>query len=800
MSLDVITTSSVCSPAKNPLLAATAGDLARETPSAPADPTALVLDAATPLGAAAKAILSRPLCSRYDDAVVVGPDQRRRVLPVRPVFEELALHFSYRARHDTVTELPNRVVLAEQIQALLSRQPFRTADSQPALLCIDLGGFKSVNAEHGHEVGDSILRQFADRLRNLSRPGDIVARLAGDEFALLLTTVLKPAEALAVANRIVLAGITPFFVGERVLHLGASVGVACLEVAAREQSSRPVDVLLQRADEAMYLAKQGGRARAQLYDVTAAAAARTHREGEGMARDLRAALINGELDLHYQPKVALPECRVFEVEALARWQHPLRGAISPAEFIPVAERNGLIGDVGRWALRESCRQIRAWSDELAAENPALRPPVVAVNVSAYQLADPEFVTDVAAALSEYGLDADRLGLEITESAAVDDLPATIERLRELKVLGVTLSLDDFGTGYSSLTLMRQLPIDCVKIDKSFIDHIDTSAGEAVLVRLVIEGAHSLGLTVCAEGIERRGQWEQLVAFGCDSIQGYLLGVPAPAELTDPRPHKLRPPDVVAGDNTNTRVPLLPGSGQLTSLATPEGILTYVSAECVEMCGYQPAEMVGHPAADFMRFEDQTLFDDGEWSSIASPRMNRDFRLRHRDGHDVWVEADVRIVFDPATRLPTHILSTMRDISARIGVQQSLADRDRQLHAAFSASPVGISLTTPEGKMLQANPALCTLLGRSENELLACSISDLVHPDEHADRKLFDQLIAGERTRYQVDKRFLRPDGTWVWTNLQVTRVDDNDGTCAYVLAHVQGSGAPENHAPENHAQ
>lgn len=509
--------------------------------------SSLVLDADTPLDQASRAFLGRPSGSRYDDAIVLSPSGKVRVVSVTPVFEDLNVHFEHRSMHDALTGLPNRLLLAEHVHTAVARHRPAPGSTQPALLFIDLDGFKLVNDDHGHTVGDALLKMFAHRLGDLVRPGDVVARLGGDEFAVLLTDGAHRDQAVSVAERVVMAAAAPFLIDSHVLHIGASVGVALFETTTALTRS-PVEVLLQQADEAMYLAKRSGRGRAHLYDTTAADIGRDHRAGAGLLRDLRTAIDTNNLELHYQPKVTLPGGHVTGMEALLRWQHPRRGWISPAEFIPLAERTGLINDIGTWVLHRVCAQIAEWTQDITAEGGNLQTPLVAVNVSPRQLAQPNFVTEVAHILATHHVAADRLEIEITETAAIDDLTTTTTVLQGLRELGVTLSLDDYGTGYSSLTLMRELPLDCVKIDKSFVDRLDADPSAAVIVRLVIEASHSLGLTVCAEGVERVEQLEHLVALGCDTAQGYLLGVPAPAHRTDPRPRTL---DVVTAPNSET---------------------------------------------------------------------------------------------------------------------------------------------------------------------------------------------------------------------------------------------------------
>lgn len=467
--------------------------------------TVVVRGNATLTHAAEMLVSSLPLVTD----VVVDDDGQIGLIPAAVVLAALADGYRLAALTDALTGLPNRLAV-QSGEVLLGGHPA----APPALLYVDLDRFKQVNDTYGHRAGDGVLVEFAQRLQSCLRPQDVVARVGGDEFVVLLDGA-DEMTACAVAERIVLTAAAPFVVDGHVVTTGASVGIALPGDTDGRQLLSPSEVLLHHADAAMYRAKASGRGQWARLDDTG------QDVGPPMSRRLRAALEGDRLQVHYQPKVALVSGRVVEVEALCRWQEPDLGSIPPSTFIPLAEQVGLIVPLGRWVLEQACAQARSWLDE----GRDLR---VAVNVSAVQLARPELVDEVTSALARAGLPADRLRLEITESAALSEPLATVTRLRRLAALGVQLSLDDFGTRYSSLSLLRSLPVHGLKIDKSFVDGVDTDHQDAAMVRLLVELGHRLGLTVIAEGVERNEQLAVLRDLGCDAVQGYLLGRPVPA--------------------------------------------------------------------------------------------------------------------------------------------------------------------------------------------------------------------------------------------------------------------------------
>jgi diguanylate cyclase (GGDEF)-like protein/PAS domain S-box-containing protein len=419
------------------------------------------------------------------------------------------------ALHDRLTGLPNRVLLRDRVEHALARAGRRGASV--ALLIADIDRFKLINESLGHDGGDRLLVAVAERLTELLRPGDTVARMGGDEFALLCEDVGGYHEAVGIASRVVGAFEKPFHVQGADLSLTASVGVAVGSIAGPAP-----ELLLRDADVAMYRAKDGGRDRFEVFDETMLADAT---ERLSVENDLRRGIALGQLRLYYQPIVHIDTGAIAGFEALVRWQHPVRGLLPPAEFIPSAEETGLIVPLGRYVLAESCRQAATWAG-MHVSGERLR---ISVNVSAKQLVQPGWSDEVAQVLAESGLAPRQLVLEITESVLMDDTDTTAVRLEELRRLGVRIAIDDFGTGYSSLGYLRRLPVDILKIDKSFIDGVAEGPHESALARAVVKLASTLRLEAVAEGVNNRKQLLQLRRLRCPYGQGYYFSRPQPPE-------------------------------------------------------------------------------------------------------------------------------------------------------------------------------------------------------------------------------------------------------------------------------
>src|SRR5215218_611903 len=425
---------------------------------------------------------------------------------------DLQEQLHHQAYHDPLTGLANRALFRDEVRVALADGDERGI----AVLFIDLDDFKTVNDTLGHAVGDELLRAAGRRLTHCTRDGDLVARLGGDEFAVMCRHPHEPERAgVDVAKRVLDAFQVPVSVGSHLLPVRLSVGVA-----TSEHSGGRTEHLLRDADVAMYEAKEAGKARYAIFDpAMREVVVRRH----GLRKELERALARGELDVRFQPIINLESGETEAMEALVRWDHPERGVLGPAEFIPLAEETGLIVPVGRFVLEESCHRAQHWSQPGS-------PLSVHANLSARELEDEQLISTVAAVLKDTGLEPGRLVLEITETLLVRDAERGATTLNGLRDLGVRLALDDFGTGYSSLSYLRTLPLDVLKIAKEFIDGIAVSDEDAAFVRLIIELAGTVGLTVIAEGIETEAQLHILQRLGCDQGQGFLYSRPLPDEL------------------------------------------------------------------------------------------------------------------------------------------------------------------------------------------------------------------------------------------------------------------------------
>jgi diguanylate cyclase (GGDEF)-like protein/PAS domain S-box-containing protein len=434
----------------------------------------------------------------------------------RDITERKALEqqLKYQAFHDSLTGLPNRALLMDRLDHALARAS--RDGSTLAVLFMDLDNFKVVNDSLGHDAGDRLLVKVARRLRGCLRPEDTAARLGGDEFAVLLEGVTDEGEAVRVADRIGEALRTPFSLGAHEARADASIGVALGRPGVQAGD------LLRNADIAMYGAKAGGKARHAVFEEKMDERAARRLEAENR---FRKAIERGEIVAHYQPKVSLGDGAVVGMEALARWADPDRGLVLPSGFIPMAEETGLIVPMGESVLREACRRAAAWRKE----HPEAEPPVVWVNLSPRQFHRADVVGQVSSVLEETGLNPRCLGLEITEGVVMSDAESTVRTLRCLKALGVKLAIDDFGKGYSSLNYVKRFPVDCLKIDRSFVCGIREHPEDLAIVQAVITLGRALGMEVVAEGVETAEQLDLLRGLGCDQGQGYLFARPMPAE-------------------------------------------------------------------------------------------------------------------------------------------------------------------------------------------------------------------------------------------------------------------------------
>jgi diguanylate cyclase (GGDEF)-like protein len=425
----------------------------------------------------------------------------------------MVMEMCHLAEHDALTDLPNRLLLNDRFTQAISMA--RRNQKRVAVLFLDLDGFKQINDSLGHTVGDKLLRSVAERLLTCVRKSDTVSRWGGDEYVILLSEVGQPEDAAVSATKIIAELKGEHSIGKYRLHITASIGISTYPEGGEE-----AETLIKNADMAMYHAKENGRDNYQFFEkeMNSRAVARQSLEGE-----LRYALERDELLLHFQPKINLKTGAITSVEALVRWQHPERGLLQPGQFLAVAEDSGLILGIGRWVLREACRQMRAWLDAGLSAVP------VAVNISPREFRSADFFESVRAALKQTDLDPKFLELEITEAVLMQNAASTSSALAELKAIGVRLAVDDFGTGYSSLSYLTRFPIDALKLDQSFVRNINVNKNDAIVARTIITMGRSLKLTVIAEGVETKEQLAFLQAAGCDEAQGYYFSRPVAAE-------------------------------------------------------------------------------------------------------------------------------------------------------------------------------------------------------------------------------------------------------------------------------
>ena len=421
----------------------------------------------------------------------------------------------HEALHDSLTGLPNRSLFTDRLRHSVARA--QRTDTPVAVLFCDLDGFKTVNDSLGHRTGDRLLVSVAERLADTLQPTDTIARVGGDEFAVLLEELREPGDAARTAQRLLDSLKPPFELREREFFISASIGIAT--------GTEEAETLLRDADLAMYRAKNRGKGRYAIFEPSMHTAVV---ERLDLEVDLKGAIERNELVLAYQPIFSLRSGAVAGVEALVRWRHPTRGLVLPEQFVPLAEESGVIRELGRWVLRTACHQGALWRARYPG-HPGLQ---IGVNVSGAQLREPGLVEEVAEALATAQLDAPGLTLEITETALMGSFEAAIEQLDALKRLGVDLAIDDFGIGYASLRYLRRMPLDALKIEKSFVDGIGRPDDEPALLRAIVDLADIFGLEVIAEGIERAEQRERLMELGCDLGQGHLLSEPLDAADAD----------------------------------------------------------------------------------------------------------------------------------------------------------------------------------------------------------------------------------------------------------------------------
>ena len=410
----------------------------------------------------------------------------------------------YMAHHDALTELANRVLLNERLEQTLGRE------EMVAVHHLDLDQFKAVNDTFGHHAGDKLLKIVAERLRGLVRETDTIARMGGDEFVIVQAPIADPADATSLAQRVIDLLSEPYDIDDHQAVIGASIGIS----VGPGDGTTP-DRLLRNADLALYRAKGDGRGTFRFFEPVMDLQMQTRRV---MEQDLRKALPAGEFELHYQPVVNLASNEISGFEALIRWNHPTKGMISPASFIPLAEEIGFIVPMGEWVIRQACATAAQWPENLH----------IAVNISAVQFRNPGLMQVIVGALAASGLQPTRLEIEITETVLLQNKETTLALLHQLRALGIRIAMDDFGTGYSSLTYLQCFPFDKIKIDRSFVKDITENTGSLNIVRAVAALANGMGMTATAEGVETSEQLDKITSEGCTEMQGYLFSKPLPA--------------------------------------------------------------------------------------------------------------------------------------------------------------------------------------------------------------------------------------------------------------------------------
>jgi diguanylate cyclase (GGDEF)-like protein len=491
-------------------------DFLRQKPTGFRFSAPVIVDAATSIDDVAQIIIGAGMQHMVSGFIVTRDDKYAGIANGHDLLNEITqrkqAELYYLAHHDQLTGIPNRMLFTDRLTQAC-REAARI-DSLVGLMFVDLDRFKQVNDTMGHRFGDQLLRAVTERLKGCARDCDTVARLGGDEFAILMDNLKHANDADVIAQRIVDSMRQPFHIMGRELVVSLSIGIA---IYPRDDTE--VGALLSKADAAMYEVKANGRNGFRAYIPGLSMYSLEHMSLE---TDLRSALDNNELVLHYQPQVSLANDQVVGVEALARWEHPRHGLISPAHFIPIAEESGQIVAIGKWILRQACLQHRSWVEQ---NLPPLR---MAVNISALQFRQADFSREVRAIIEETGMDPYFIELELTESIVMQDVGTVLETLQDLKQLGVRLAIDDFGTGFSSLSYLRRFPIDRLKIDQSFVRGIEQMPVNESIVRAIAALARSLSLEITAEGTETEAELALVRACKCNEAQGYRYARPLAA--------------------------------------------------------------------------------------------------------------------------------------------------------------------------------------------------------------------------------------------------------------------------------
>jgi diguanylate cyclase (GGDEF)-like protein/PAS domain S-box-containing protein len=716
--------------------------------------------------------------------------------------KEAELTLTRQALHDGLTGLPNRSLLRMRLQQALAAQ---SADDQSvALLLLDLDRFKEVNDTLGHQVGDALLQETASRLQGAVRTSDLVARLGGDEFAIVLHGA-NAAGATHMAETLVRVLQAPFVLEGQPLVVDASIGIAIAP-----EHGQDADTMVRCADVAMYEAKRGGT-RVALY-----CAANDQHSPDRLALlgELQHAIDHDELLLHYQPKLDLRDGRLVGVEALVRWEHPERGFLPPSEFIPLVEQTGLIYPLSRWVLGAALQQQRAWRD-VGIEVP------VAVNLSRRIVHDLELPDMVAGALARWFLPADSLVLEITESSLMADPLRADENLRQLHALGVQISIDDFGTGYSSLASLKNLTVDELKIDQSFVQAMATDTSSRAIVRAAIDLADALNLRVVAEGVEDRATWDVLAGLGCDVAQGYFvcrpiaaaeleawvaevspswLAIAASTQLEDTLQERIRArgarltaeEEFIARKRAEAALHVSEERNRLALQAGGMGTwdfdaVHHVSTWSIEteaLCGLVPGAFEGtfaalqqsvHPA-DWPNFVVQM-----QSYAVASPQLQSIYRTVWPDGTVRWLENNGRAIFAADGTL-LRVTGTSMDITTRKRAEA----HDRLLTTALESSTSAVLLSDRQGYVEWANPAFTSMTGYTLSEVLGKSprLLNSGGLDGDVSQSMWDTVVmAGSAWHGELTNR--RKDGSLYTEEMTITPVRDDSGEITHFVAIKQ---------------
>lgn len=682
--------------------------------------------------------------------------------------KELERELERRATSDPLTELPNRDLFTELLKRALGRAHRR--NEALAVLFLDLDNFKYVNDSLGHAVGDRLLVEVSDSIRQSLRGADTAARIGGDEFAVLLENVGDEEGAARVARRISDSLRTPSFLQGHEVRTTFSIGVA-LGFSGKEEPEE----LLRNADTAMYQAKNSGKNRYQIFQPEFKDEARERLQLESA---LRYAIEEDQLTVHYQPKVWIEDGSIYGAEALVRWERPGHGLISPGDFIPLAEKTGLIVPLGRQVLETACRQLKEWQEQC----PDRSSLTVCVNVSPKQFSDSTLADDVDRVLKETGIRPETLILEITESSAMEDTESNRDTLRSLKALGVCVSIDDFGKGYSSLIYLKDLPVDTLKIDRAFIDGLDADTGNMAITSAIITLAHTLGLKVVAEGVETIEQLANLQELGGDLAQGFYFSKPLPARemgelLYGNSPlgsSDIRRTTKAFGyfaqskqaseraDLLNRAVAATTSGVVITDHTQPDGPIIYLNETFEEITGYSAEDTLGYNCR-FLHVEDReqpALY--GLRDAIREGKEHSCVLRNYRkDGTMFWNELNISPVHDKEGRI-TNFVGIQNDVTERVRRQQEVQRNEEQLRAMLiEYSSDIITILEADGTIRYQSPGAEGTSNYNPDEINGATIFDFIHPEDHERAATeFDKILSTPGASAPVEIRYRYADGSW----------------------------------------